>query len=457
MVLGLPFLESLRPRAAWGQEASRPRYAVFTRQANGVAQKYDSRGEPERFWPGAYGALTTALLTGRDAGRAVAELSAYASKLLVVDGLKFNFDGNGCGHSGGGNQVLTAARVSSSPSGSKSLSMGESIDNRIARALNVAGRGPLTLYAGRQSGYIDEVLSYRPPAASGQPAILQAAENNPFNAYSRLTELGGADNDTIQRVAKARLSVNDLVREQMKALMASSKLSTADRSRLDTHFDAVREFETQLACTVPQSSISEMQALSMNTAFRDAANYQAVAKLQSDLIAIAFACGYTRSATLQYGDGNDGTQHTINGAGYERFHQISHRIASDGSEGAAIENAAQKHSDIDKMHARLFKHLVDRLNQHGILDDSVAVWTNDLAHGVSHSYSNIPFVMVGSCGGYLKTGQYVSGRTSGSYTPHNKLLNTILNAVGVRKADGSPVDDFGDASLAKGELTSIKA
>ena len=37
-----------------------------------------------------------------------------------------------------------------------------------------------------------------------------------------------------------------------------------------------------------------------------------------------------------------------------------------------------------------------------------------------------------------------------------ELFNTILNAVGCKKADGSPVDDFGDASLAKGELDVLK-
>ncbi len=39
----------------------------------------------------------------------------------------------------------------------------------------------------------------------------------------------------------------------------------------------------------------------------------------------------------------------------------------------------------------------------------------------------------------------------------NRLFNTVLNAVGVRKSDGSPVDDFGDASLPKGELSGLRA
>ena len=75
-------------------------------------------------------------LTTTDADRAVSELAEFADKLLLVRGTRFAFPGNGCGHSGGGNQVLTAHKVSDDPMGNKSLAMGESVDNRIARELN---------------------------------------------------------------------------------------------------------------------------------------------------------------------------------------------------------------------------------------------------------------------------------------------------------------------------------
>src|SRR5690606_12123758 len=84
--------------------------------------------------------------------RATSELAPHADKLLLVKGLRFAFPGNGCGHSGGGNQCLTAARVSDDPAGNLSLAMGESIDNRIAAELNTDGTEPLTLYAGKMSG-----------------------------------------------------------------------------------------------------------------------------------------------------------------------------------------------------------------------------------------------------------------------------------------------------------------
>jgi hypothetical protein len=61
--------------------------------------------------------------------------------------------------------------------------------------------------------------------------------------------------------------------------------------------------------------------------------------------------------------------------------------------------------------------------------------------------------LAGSAGGFLKQGQYVD---AGNVT-HNKLFNTLLTAVGVRKTDGSPVDDFGDPGLAKGLIANMMA
>jgi len=445
----LPMLDVFaRTPVARAQEAGK-RFAVFIRQGNGVAQA--GGGEPERFWPKALGALTTAGLMG-ESDKALIELASYANKLLLVKGTKFAFPGNGCGHSGGANQVLTAAKVSPDPSGAKSLAMGESIDNRMAREINPAGREPLTLLTGATQGYLPVVLSYR------GAKMLRGADNDPFVVYQRMTGLSGMDDTTVQQIASRRKSVNDLVRGQLKDFLGRSDLSGDDRKRLDLHLSSVRDVEVRMGCMLPDMRQRELDGISPV----DGKNYVAVTQMHMDLVALSFACDYSRVATIQMGQGNDATQFSIpgfrNGETLPRFHQISHRIYGDGSEGDPIDGAFEMHHQIDKLHARLFKYLLDKLASYTtpdgtLLDSGVAAWTNDLAHGVSHGYSNIPWVLAGSCGGYLKQGQYVDG---GGAT-HNKLFNTLLNAVGVRKADGSAVDDFGDPSLAKGELTVMKA
>lgn len=434
--LALPLLESVGHKSARASDGA-PKYAFFMRQANGVTQA--DNGEPEQFWPTAAGPLTQQSLQAAS-GRVVSELAAYAPHLTIVKGLRFAFPGNGCGHSGGGNQCLTAARVSADPSGNRSLAMGESVDNYIARHQDRNGGEPLTLYTGPRGRYIEEVLSYR------GALDLRPGENDPFNAYSRM--VGNLENDAL--LALRRQSVNDLVRDQMQALLGRRDLSQADVRRLDLHFQAVRDFEV-LSCRLAADEEQQMANLLGLGTLND--NRITVAQLHLDLIALAFSCDHVRAATLQVGDGNDSTQYRVNGQLLPRFHQISHRIYGDGDVGDPIVGAVGMHHDIDRIHARLFRHFLDRLQEHGILDRTVACWTNDLGAGVSHTYRNIPWVIAGSGGGFLRTGQYVELPE----TTHNAMLNTVISAVGLTASSGGPVTDFGDSSLTPGLIDAIVA
>jgi hypothetical protein len=169
------------------------------------------------------------------------------------------------------------------------------------------------------------------------------------------------------------------------------------------------------------------------------------------------------AATLQIGNGNDATQYTINGQKYERFHHISHRINSDGSDGTAIVNADVKHHDIDKLFATMFKELVSTLDARKtptgtLLDDGVAIWLNDLSNGPPHSTRNMPYVCAGGAAGALKTGVYVDAgnKAANKYVTHNKFLNTVGAAIGCKNGAGAPLDDFGDAQLEKGLITAMQ-
>jgi hypothetical protein len=150
-------------------------------------------------------------------------------------------------------------------------------------------------------------------------------------------------------------------------------------------------------------------------------------------------------------------RYTVDGVLQNTFHRISHRIDGDGDVGDPIPNADVLHHGIDKIFAGIFKRFLDRLNAYPgptggtLLDDSVVMWTNDLANGPPHSYSNIPQVIAGGAGGFLKTGHYID---AGNIT-HNRLLNTIINAVGIRNGDGSYYDSFGDPSLTRGVISAM--
>lgn len=439
VTLALPFLESLGQQARAANDGGPPRQAFFLRFGNGVQQ--EDRGEPERYWPMETGALTTSVLRDRDAERAVSELADFAPHLTMVKGTRFPFSGNMCGHSGGGNQVLTAARVSDTPSGNRSLAMGESIDNFIARAYPAVNGGePLTLYCGPRRGYIEEVLSYR------GPKDLRGAEDDPWNAYQRL--VGVRDGKLDRLLEGRRKSVNDLVREQMQDLLGRN-MSQRDRQRLELHFDSVREIELG-SCQLREDEEQNLASM-MGLGTRND-NRLIVSRLHMDVAALAMSCDMVRAVTLQVGDGNDSTQYTVDGIRQPSFHHISHRIYSDGSDGEPIANADVLHHKIDRIHHQLFAHMLTKLREAGVLESTVAVMTNDLGAGRSHTYRNIPWILAGSGDGFLKTGQFVD---LGGEVPHSHLLSTIANAVGVRNADGSLVENFGDPSLSPGLINDI--
>jgi hypothetical protein len=253
------------------------------------------------------------------------------------------------------------------------------------------------------------------------------------------------------RLALRRNSVNDLIREELKWLMSRPELSKADKERLDLHFTTIRDVENTMtdmgmACTGAGLDMAAIEAMNTGNAFRQNGKIEEVAKLQMELVGLAFACNATRVATLQVGDGTDGSRYTINGEVVERFHWISHRIQSDGTQGAAIPQAVEWHTAIDRIRMNTFKHLLDKWSQyqtpHGnLLDNAFALWTSHVAVGPSHSFNNLPYIIAGSAGGYLKQGQYIDagGASNG------KLLNTLLAACGV------PLENFG---VADGQIIS---
>lgn len=429
--VALPFLEGMPSRSAWAA-GEKPVFGLFICTANGVAQKFQS--EPETFWPNAAGALTTASMAADAATRSTGLLSAHASKLLIVKGVKYPSAGAGCGHAQGLAMCLTAAP----PTGdaNKATSTGPSADTVIASGLGVE---PLTLYSGMKGGYIDEKLSF---SAAGK---VRAAEGNPYNVYQRLMGLfkPGTDQPSgmADKLALKRKSVNDLVREELNWLKARPELSQADRDRLDLHFTSIRDLENNMAgmgmsCSDAGLDIAAIQAMNSGNAFRTNGKIEDVAKLQMQLIGLAFACNSTRVATLQIGDGTDGTRYTVDGKQLESFHHVSHRIRSDGSSGEAIPDAAKQHAAIDRIRMGTFKHLLDTWSAYktdtgSLLDQAFAMWTSHVAAGPSHGFSDLPIIIAGNAGGYLKTGQYINANGTGN----NKLLNTLITAAGVPKQD----------------------
>lgn len=430
--LALPFLESVPERSAFAQSES-PTFGFFVCTSCGVVQN--------QFWPSQTGELTAASL-GADSGRATSILADHADRLLMVRGMNYPGGTNGCSHADGLAKCLTANNTTGS--GERVVSTSPSCDTVIADGLGVS---PLTLYAGLKGGYIDEKLSF------SSAGTVRAAEGNPYNVYLDLAGLldSGTGEPTAMAdyLAERRKSVNDLVRGDLSNLLADPRLSYADQQRLQLHLDSIRDLETQMVvsgamCSAGALDMAALEGYNGGMAHRANGGQEDVAKLQMELVALAFACNTTRVATLQAGDGTDGTQYTIDGERYERFHHISHRINSDGSSGSQIAGAEGKHAKIDRLRMETFKHALDKWAQYEtpngpLFDNSFIYWTSHISDGPTHSFSNLPVIIAGNAGGYLKQGAFIElgGGGFGGGVSNAVVLNTLMTANGV------PTENFG--------------
>lgn len=464
-IVGLPYLASLvrkKPRVHNGP----PTFALFYRRANGVQQALFNRNfsqEPERWFPNLpYGAITSAALAAppsQPQGCALSELAGYAPRLTIIRGLRHVVTGTLNGHREGFIQGLTGAGVRY-PNGTPDTfvcdPLGESLDNRIARELTPGNGTSMFLSVGAHHKTGLSFLNTLDP--SGIP-LARVGEENLLAVYNRMFLSASGDAAARQLLLDRRKSVNDLVKSDLDRLQKDPRLSASDRQRLDLHTQSIRDTEIALTCTSPPDLETDVTTYQNrydadpdwgkgNTLrqFGDA-----VAKLTS----LAIACGSTRSVLVSIGEPQDVTPYKdVAGAGGYDFHSISHRQRVDSDNSTKISGAELLHHEIDKFHLRIFRSMLDQLDEKGLLDHGTCVHYADIGSGQHETYG-LPYLYVGGANGALKTGIYVN--ETDVMVP--KFLNTIGTAVGCTTATGDPLDDFNSANNGnvKGRIASLIA
>jgi hypothetical protein len=450
VVLGLPFLETFAPRTARAQEAAATkRFGVFF-ACNGV--------DVDRWFPTtAFGPLTAQSLTGT----ANEPLDSLRSKLLIPRGVHMSPRGFGRDNGGGDDHGKGMAHklTAQFADANNWLALGPSIDHVLAARINPGTDGartpPLNLMVGRPAGYKGlDFISYSEAGRAVQGI------NNPWSAYSQFINLNNASVDAPaagDRLTRRRQSVLDLVSSEFDDLKLKG-LSIDDKRKLDAHFTAIRAVEIQagaggLSCN-DAGVVSAAQAFQTATK-RDVeqeAKYDAIADVQLDIYALALACDYTRVATMHFDRGSGGPTFRWDGMNHEyNHHKLSHGKVKDDCFGTSTANGCNDVSGyedmlfaIDQWHQGKFARLLQRLDSYvegngkTVLDNSVIMYTNELSNGRAHSFMDLPYILAGSAGGYFKQGEYVRlGRASNAsgddqVAPHNKLLNTLVNAMGVQ-------------------------
>jgi len=480
--LAAPFLSSLEPRTAKAAGGTGPQRLVIFYTNNGCLTN--------RWFPKVEnGTIEASAL----AGTTLEPLSDVAGKLLFARGLamfpKGTINGYFDPHDQGMGSKLTCAPIQ--PYGSH-WATSKSLDWVAAGLVNQGTKSPLVLSVGSAYANVKGIVSYSDAATPYSP------ETSPKNVYNTLTGLFSTGTTTAAdyKVLQGN-SILDLCKADIDTL-SGMNMSKADKTKLSNWKDLMRSTEIKVvsaACNasnatnlgITSTTISSATARDTATAFTKGGD------MMINLIALTMMCDANRMIILQWPGFVtftwDGMMHTSD------HHGLSHRNGSVAVGGTCAANVIDNINQIDQWYAGRYSklvHLINSIDENGMsmLDNSMVMWLPELADGNAHNNNNLPIVIAGSAGGYLKQGQSINvdsktlgtgnseasctnGNTSvgfntGSNTgnvPLNKLYVTLLNALGRNTPNWAPVTQFGTMDTSDttkgitnpGELTSLKA
>jgi hypothetical protein len=265
-----------------------------------------------------------------------------------------------------------------------------------------------------------------------------APETNPWAAFKRLIGDIGKTTDELERIKSERRSVLDVLDGELSGLQ--SKVSSADKRKIDAHLTAVREIEQRLQ----NSSIAcQGPVLGDELDSNKSSNTPVVMDAMVALMAASLSCGLTNFASMQYrvGENDGGYLYDWLGITDLEHHLMTHEPDTNPTARAEL-------SKIYTWYTEMFAKFLARLDavpegDGTMLDNSLVVWGSELAKGNSHSFEKMPFVVAGGAGGRLATGRYLQY----SGVEHNRLLVSVARLMGVAEMDQFGGTDKGSGGL----------
>jgi hypothetical protein len=392
------------------------------------------------FWPNTM--VTDGPLTLGPECRILQPLATYQSKMLVLKGLDMvstiGDNHPGGPHMKGPGAMLTGGTLLPGPftgsEGPAGYANSISIDQLIANRQAAATKFPSLEFGVRIQG--QEPLRYISYRGASMP---NTAVDDPWQIFSRMFATAGMTDAQLARLLADRKSVLDFVKDDITKL--ESRFTSADKARLDAHLTGIQRIEQQLSAGTQMCATPTMPARIDPEAME---NFPTIAKLQMDLMLLALTCGMTNVATFMFANSDSWQYYPWIGVN-EEHHTMSHAPDSDT---ATMENLVQ----INIWTAQQITYMLDGLAKatdadgSSVLDNSLLLWGNELGKGNTHTYKDIPWVMVGGVGGQFRMGRYLQYPS----VAHNNMLVSIANAFGF-----TDVKTFGDATVCTGALTNL--
>jgi hypothetical protein len=417
--IALPFLDAMSPALAASSAPTKVRMA-FVYVPNGIMMR---DWNPD--YEGPLGQLP----------RALKSMEPFKDDMLLMGNLTHNtgralLDGAGdhgrcCG------SYLTGVQVKKSTS---DIRASVSMDQLVANQVGSQTRFPsleLGLEDARQSGDCDSGyscaytnnLAWRSQTQPLPPVL------DPRALFERLFGNGVVlSPEARQRQALYRRSILDFVTDDTHKLEAG--LGPTDRRKLDEYLSSIREVERQI-----ESAEKDNRAIDphMEKPYGVPADFAEHFKLMTDMMTIAFQADLTRVVTFLVT--HEGTSRAYREIDISDGHHplTHHRNQPD---------LMEKVSRINEYHMKQFALWIAKMKsiQEGdrsLLDNCMIVYGAGLSDGNRHLHEDLPTMIVGRGGNYIKTGRRVVYRRE---TPMCNLFLTMMDRMGVH------MDNFGDAT-----------
>jgi hypothetical protein len=249
--------------------------------------------------------------------------------------------------------------------------------------------------------------------------------NDPTQMFTRVFGAGDSvSNAQAAYLLKRRKSILDGVLDQYKH--HESRLSAADKQRLQSYAQSIREIEGELSntattCTKPAAET-------------DGEGYVRNFRTMQRIIVAAMQCGLTRSATIMYNDGIGPNRPTSVVAAEQ--HDSAH-------------NNWDTLIRINQVQVGLWGELILALKNANILGETVTILGSNMSDGRTHNSANLPLLVASqNVAGEMKLGQEVYGVPAASVGSHSSNRNMADLHADLLKLYGMTPPPLGTAEYA---------
>ena len=271
--------------------------------------------------------------------------------------------------------------------------------------------------------------AYTNTVAWRTPTTPLPVERDPRAVFERLFGTSGSTEPAarLARLERDR-TIIDAVSSELRRLQRI--LGAGDRVKVSEYVDSVQDVERRIR-TAEQQSSRELPLVTEPAGIPD--DYATHAKLQMDLLALAFQTDLTRVSTFMLAREVSGRAYPEIGVS-DSHHPLSHHQDETGK--------LHRLHMINEYHFQQFAHLATRLAETPegdgtLLDHTALLYGTGISDSNTHFHDDLPVAVVGGQAAGIRGGRYVRHPEG---TPIANLYVALLDRLGVR------VDSFGDST-----------